>query len=262
MVSVELVLFLLAAPAPVSADQLIAQMVSSSGAEYVAARSALLELPRECVRPVLSARRAHLGWSESSWQTDAIVDAAFVWVESPEVARKMYALDGLDPAKYRQRRRPDPEVGRELKSMKAASAILFEIELKTLANYPFVSSDPTALAKERAALGAGLIAAAAASHHPAAPHLLKMVLADDRQPLAMRRLAAMGLGQTNAIGAFGLIAPIAEDRAADVSLRSGAIAGLGQLRSLASFEVLARLASATDAGELRAPAIASLGSLA
>jgi hypothetical protein len=239
----------------------LAKMIALSGDEYVAARSALLEIPREIALPILLARRTKAAWSESSWREDVIVDAAIVWFESPALAQKMYALDGLDPAKYRLRRRPDPEVARELKTMKRVSAILFEIELKTWASYPLLSRDAGALAKERSALATGLLIAAASSRHPAAPHLLKSALLDDQQPIAVRRVAAIGLGQTNVIGAFGVLAPISQDRALDAVLRGGAIAGLGQIRSMASFEVLARLASGSEGPEIRAPAIAALGTL-
>lgn len=242
-------------------DAQLAKMFLADGEEYLAARAVLLEMPRDVLLADLSARKARAAWSEKSWREDALVDAMLVWIENPALARKVYALDGIDPAKYGLRRRPDPEVGRELKSMKAAAPVFLELSLKTLGNYHFVSTDPAVRAKERAALEVGLIGAIASSRHPAAGHLLKAELEDDRESIAVRRMAAIGVGQVGGSRAFATLSAIAQDRAAVEQLRGGAITGLGQLRSPASAEVLARLAAGKEGPEIRGPAIAALGTL-
>lgn len=247
-------------PADAVATQL-AKLHLAEGEEYLAARAALLELPREAVLPVLLAKKARAAWSDKSWREEVLVDAMIAWIENPDSARKVYALEGIDPAKYRLRRRPEPEVGRELKSMKGAAPVLFEVLLKTLGNYPFVSTDPADRAKERAALEVGVIGAIAGSRHPAAAHLLKAKLEDDREPIAVRRTAAIGVGQAGGSRAFVTLSAVAQDRAAPEVLRGGAIAGLGQVRSPASAEVLARLATGREGAEIRGPAIAALGTL-
>lgn len=242
-------------------DAELATMMSTTGEDYLRARAALMEMGERAL-PVLKNRKAQSKYTDNSWRDDIVVDIALSWLESPAEAQKYYALPGLDPATYKQRRRPDPEVGRELRAMRRAVPVLFEIELKTMGNYPLVSRDEGARAAEVLALRTGVIAAIAGSSHPAAPHLLRSVLANDQNSIPLRRVAAMGLGQTNAHGSFALLSPIAQDLRAPEALRSGAIAGLGQLRSLASLEVLVRLAGQADEGaEIRRSSIAALGTL-
>src|SRR5688500_15374790 len=85
-----------AAP-PADSDALPAKMFVETGDQYVAARAKLLEMPREVVLPDLLDRKNKAAWSDVSWQQDAIIDAAIVWVENPALARRMYALEGIDP---------------------------------------------------------------------------------------------------------------------------------------------------------------------
>jgi hypothetical protein len=242
-------------------DAELATMLSANGEDYLRARAVLVERGAAAI-PVLKNRKSLSKYTETSWREDVLVDVALAWLETPAEAQKYYALPGLNPATYKQRRRPDPEVGRELRAMRRAVPILFEIELKTSSTYPFLSRDAETQAAERLALRTGVLAAIAGSNHPAAHHVLKAALLNDENPIALRRVAAIGLGQTNAHGAFATLSPIAQDTRAPEALRSGAVAGLGQLRSLASLEVLARLAGQSDeAAEIRKSSVAALGTL-
>jgi hypothetical protein len=252
-------------------EQKLLVMQVATGDDYVRARSELLELS-DAGREALDAKRERARFSEKTWREDVVVDAALLWAKNPAIAERAYALEGLKPARYLKKRRPEPEVSIEVRRLKLPAPVLFELELKTRDSYPYAERndypktfEPETIealrAKERLALRTAVLAGIARSKHPAAPHLLREVVLDRAEDPRVRRTAAIGLGQTNAIGVVLVLAGIAEDPGEPEILRSGAIGGLGQVRSIASLEVLARIASRQE-DHLRRTAVVSIGTLA
>lgn len=251
-------------------DLTLDRMITLEGSAYLEAREQLLRLGKRAEIPLRS-RLERASFDRASWRRDVTVAILVAWLAAPESAARAYALDGIAPRRYLARRRPEPEVGRELKRLQGATPILFEIALYTASVYPFATLDayPERLGaqeiqnlrvKERHALREGALTAIAASGHPAAPLLLEHILRDDAVDVRIRRVAALGLGQTGSPEGTSLLRSIAEDRSAPDELRTAALQGLGQVRSRSSLDVLVRVVLRSDAPPaIRQAAIASLG---
>ena len=258
------------AAAPLTAAELegaLAGLEAAEGAAYVAARDALLARPG--LAAALSSRPAT--WSEGSWRRDALAEVLSARLADPAPFEAIYALQGLTPSHYTARRRPGPEVLRELKRMATSGApALLEVALKTFDVYPFSAADafPAHLdaaaieafqQAERRALREGLMVAIGRSRHAAASHVLAGVLGDAREELGARQAAAIGLGRTGQDGALAHLVRVAADDDAQVEVRVACFAGAGSLRSA---EALALIESGTASEQpeaVRRAAVAALG---
>jgi hypothetical protein len=253
-------------------DGVVAELQTATGVEFIAARERARELGRDGAA-LLSEKLRRASFSRTTWRQDLALAIAHAWAANPNEARKLYQLEGLQPAKYMAMRRPEPEVTRELRRLRAPAAVLFEIALHTHAVYPFAERaaypqalNDAALAelrnKEQLALRIGVMSAIASSKHPAAGYVLEEVVRDSSAELAVRKAAAIGLGTSQAANALSVLLPIAHDATAPEMLRLGAIAGLGQIRKAASIEALIAIASRSVSTEIRRASIAAIGSAA
>jgi hypothetical protein len=232
-------MLLLLAASPVQAD--LQAMEQSDGAAYLAARARVISAG---ALAEVEARRAESKYDAGTWRSDVIADAAHFWLTRAAEAERVYALEGLDPTKYRRRRRPAPEAGREL-ARSNADPILFELLLKTMDRYPLATDE------ERIALEEAVIVALGRSSHPAAPLALLETARDRGRRASSRGLAAAQLRAEESLSAL-----LADET---FEVRYGAVRGLGEVRTPSSVRAL--IAASKDR-ELRLAAIRALGTVA
>jgi HEAT repeat protein len=233
----------LAAP---STGELLATMDAAHGDAYVAARTAVVA---SASLDAIEARRRASRYDQESWRSDVHVDVAHLYMTRPAAAARAYQLEGLDPAKYGRRRRPEPEVARELARLDAAP-VLFELLLE--------GGPANAVSEaEKRALLEGVIVALGSSKHPAAHWALRETALRDAR-VSVRALAARALGLTGRIEAEATLTLLLRDPAIDV--RVGTMQGLGQVRTTASVEALRSMLDAETKDErtvaIRALAVA------
>src|SRR5262245_8292634 len=214
-------------------------MERATGAQYLQARARMIE---QGSIAELEALRRESRYDAASWKREVIADAAHFWLTRRADAEHAYALEGLQPATYLKRRRPEPEAARELVQLDAAP-IVFELLLKT--------KDQVALRndRERAAFEDALVIALGASSHPAAEPALLAIARSDRWRAPLRKLAAKNLRDERELTAM----------LSDPILAIGAVQGLGQVRTRAAVAVLI---GASKQPDLRLAAIRALGSVA
>jgi len=241
-------------------------LTQARGDGYVQGRDALLA--RAGVQEALSARVANATWSETTWQADALASAALVRLSDPPLVDKVHSLRGVRPSHYLARRRPGPEVLRDLRHMGAPAApLMLELLLKTAERYPYPADFPARLgeeeiaswqAQEKTALMEGLLVAVGHTRHAGALPLLSERVADASLALNLRRAAAIGLGLTAAPDALAPLAELSADAEQDVTLRAAALQGVASVRVEAALEILVSSLDTTEDTLLRA-AVASLG---
>lgn len=219
----------------------------------------------------LAGRVAAARWTEESWRADAAAAITLAHEERPEAASLLARLPGLQPERYLEARRPEPEALRDLRALLRDQRVdaphLAELLLdarervptSTLADFParFRKEAPHLIAEERAALKDGLLLALAGTGHPIAPFAIREVALDERTAPRHRSVAAAALGQTRS----DLALPVLERLLAegDVVVREGAVIGLGKLASPSSVARLAALARDPAAKDVRVTALAALG---
>lgn len=218
-------------------------------------------------------------WSEQTWRADVERAAGLARATHPDGEDRLRRLEGLDPVVYLARRRPEPEVARELTRLVeqdvVPAALLAQLSLRLddgSARYPFSSAErfPKRAAvdverlqrMEREQLRAGLLLALSSARHPSAFYLSRTSLLDEGRALPERRVAAVALGKTKDARAVALLRGVAVDEKEPLELRAAALAGLGHARSLDAVAALRELSRApVDAALLRATAL-SLGQAA
>jgi len=234
----------------------------------------LLVLAALATAPV--AASAAPAYSASSWERDLADDAARARADRPDAWAKLHKLEGLRPTVYLKKRRPEPEVARELGELvrrdEVSAVMLASLLVGGLDDYPLSAAadfPPSAKAQhgelvalERTQLEDGLMLALGASQHPSAPWVAVGVLADDSRALARRRIAAIALGKTRSPLAARRLGRIASDEKAPLVLRTAAMQGLGHVRTPAALAALTTRVRAGGDREVRISAVTSLGQAA
>jgi hypothetical protein len=227
-------------------------MAAAEGPAYAAARKEALATPG--LQADLDALLAKSTWTEATFPRLSMAVIAKAYLADAETVRHVYKLEGLDPAVYEQRRRADPECGRELRRLGVpAVGPMLEIYLKTFDAHPLVAS-----AKQRAALREGIVVALAASSHPAAPIALRRIASSASELEGARKQALEGLGTLAGPGALVALARIHAEPGLSVGLRLAAIRGIAQLPSAEALTWLTKRLDGADQDERRA-AVAAIG---
>lgn len=221
-----------------------------------------LEARRSLAAEALRDRAAQAAWSSSSWRADLVAAAALAASGRPTAEARLSSLEGLDPARYGMRRRPEPEVLRELRHLVRQG----EVPAPLVAEAVFFAFDAYApggegasRAEERAALRDGLLLVLGETGHPAAPHVLATILLDEGEPMQHRQVAATALGRTRSEQATRVLAHLALKATVDPALREAATLGLGQTRRADAAEVILSLVRDPGATGLRVAALRALG---
>jgi len=251
-----LLTLMLALPAT-DLDVALSHMVATTGPTYLDARARVVAFGEH----TLTARVNAATWGTATWQADAAAAAALTWAERPEQCARVYALDGLEPSIYLARRRPGPEVGRELRRLRDMGPIFFEALTKSLHRVSSPSDFPEGyrdraeqlIATEHAALRVGLLAALGRSGHPVARMALSRVVVDTRAPESERRAAAIALGEAG--GDVAVLAGLATDAGLSRKLRAGAVIGIAKASRADARASLDALRSFLADPVLRRPAI-------
>lgn len=229
------------------------RMAEAEGPAYAAARKDALATPG--LQADLDALLAKSTWAEATFPRLSMALIAKAHLADGEVVARVYKLEGLDPAVYEQRRRADPECGRELRRLGApAVGPMLEVYLKTFDSYPLAASPdrPDALTKQRAALREGIVVALAASGHPAAPIALRRIASSASELEGARKQALEGLGTVAAPGALDDLTRIHGEPGLSLGLRLAAIRGIAQLPSAEALTWLTKRLDGVDADERRA----------
>ena len=249
-------------------DRALAGMKTASGDDYVAARGKTVALG-DAAKTTLEGRLASATWTDATWTDLAIATIAHAHLAHPEVVQRVNHLEGLDPAHYLARRRPEAECGRELKQLGPdAAGALLELFLKTFESYPFTTaaslpprakgSNPADLAaQERIALREGIVYALAEARHPAAFFVCRQVARDATESEAARLQAAEGLGTVASSGSLTELTSLHDDAATPAPVKLAAIRGAARVPTADALAFLsARLVDAASPDERRQAAFA------
>lgn len=234
-------------------DKALAAMVAANGDAYVAVRAEVAALPGMQER--VHAALAKAQWTPETFPRLAMAVVVQAHLAHPDVVRRVYRLEGLDPAHYGKRRRPDPECGRELRRLGAtAVGPMLELYLKTFESYPFtpVADQPDAIGLQRAALREGLMIALAESGHPVAFFVLRHVASNPEEPEGTRKQAIEGLGTIGTPAAF---AELVQLDASAPAIKLAVIRGVAQVPTQDALGWLAKRLDG-DADERRATVVA------
>jgi hypothetical protein len=135
--------------------------------------------------------------SQTAWQTSVRSEAKALRSQDAKNVAKLYALKGLDYATYRQWRRPEPAVNRELKGMPELAALMMQIHQEGLGTYPY-GAGPNRQ-QERQALAEGLLSAIGLSGHPQASAYLLHALRLKGLSSGERQVGIRALGRTRSL---------------------------------------------------------------
>lgn len=261
---------------PSSIAALLQRMRDSEGTAYIRARAAALRR-LEANPQALSEWRKNAG-PASSWRLRLLADVVRWHRDAPQRARALRALRGLNPRVYLRRRRPEPQVGREIRERFAdAAPLLAEVYLKTRDRYPFAPPQhyPETLAAERLKelrslekkrLAEGLLVGIAASKHPASTPLLREILRSRERPAERRALAAVLLGRrdhtaSGAARTASMLARLARQPGVPDTVRMAAVRSLGMLQRPEALDVLLALLQDPGADALQRHIVGALGLL-
>lgn len=258
----------LAAPLP---SRLIA-LDDLNGSAYVTARDAYLAQLRDPdAAKELERAITECPWDSESWRYGVVAEAIASRIVDPDVDRAFDHLRGLDPQHYLHRRRPEPEVTRELTSARLPAAVLIERFLKTLDLLP--PSDPSRFPpavspglvahhqrEEREALATGLLVAIGRSGHRAAPFVLRDVVISASAPSIQRRVAATWLGASQAVLAGPALRVLTGSH--DDGLVIAGLTGASRLHNEEGLAILLDSWNRSGALETRRAALLGLGGFA
>lgn len=240
-------------------EQALDRMSAAKGQTYISVRGEVLALLG--AQAQLEKLLAGASWTAETYPRLSMAVIAQAHLAAPDVVSSVYKLKGIDPSHYGERRRPDPECGRELRRLgQPAVGPMLEVCFKTFDSYVFPGEPdrPEALAKERAALREGLVVALAASEHPAAFFALRQVATSPRELEGARKQALEGLGTIGTAGALADLVRINGDPAASAGLRLAAIRGVAQVPSREALTWLLQRVDGDSADERRG-AVVGLG---
>lgn len=232
--------------------------------------SLLLALPAAAAPPSSGT------WSASTWQRDLAAAADEARAENPAAWTRLHKLEGLRPEVYLRKRRPEPNVERELAQLvsrgEVPAALIAALLVSGLDDYPVssrgdfpdhVKGQETALiARERDQLEDGLLLALGASGHPSAPFVVASWLDDAERDPAHRRIAAIALGKTGSELAVSRLVRLAQNEKLPTQVRTGALQGLGHVRTPAALDALLGSLAAGGATPLRVATAAAVGQCA
>lgn len=257
-------LLLLALAAVARADEqqavrVLDRMAEAEGPAYAIARKEALATPG--LQADLDALLSRGAWSDKTFPRLSMATIARAYLADAEAVGSVYKLQGLDPAVYEQRRRADPECGRELRRLGvAAVGPMLEIYLKTFDSYPLAPSPDRSdsLVKQQAALREGIVVALAASGHPAAPIALRRIATSSNELEGARKQALEGLGTLAAPAALDELTAVHAEPGLSLGLRLAAIRGVAQLPSAEALTWLTKRLDDADPDERRA-AVTAIG---
>lgn len=214
-------------------DRLMGEMEKATGEDYTKLRNRLLGLLKDISYLEKVAKEEN--WTKENWRKAFYASVLLAWRKRGEVCRKCYDLKGLNPEFYLKKRRPEPEVVRELVALgKDAVPIMLEIMLKTLPTYEFTERLPEGYSgdvdelrnAEKRALKVGIVAALGMLKDERVHHFLVELLGSE-DDADVRAAAAKSIGRIGAEGAVSVLSERLSDEGESKKVRCGAALGLG-----------------------------------
>jgi hypothetical protein len=247
-------LALLGTTARADVDSDLAALAGAKGDAYVAARDKLVS-GGDATKTALEAKLAGASWTAEAAPSLAAAAIVLARLEHPEVLERLGHIEGIDPATYTKRRRPEPECAHELRRLgPEAAPLLLELHWKLLDRVSF--SEGAKGAKERSALEQGIMVAVAESRHPAALWFLSRVASDANEVEAARLQAAEGIGTQASTGALAALAQLHDAKETPAPVKLATIRGAARVPSAEALAFLeARLADKDE----RRQAVVALG---
>ena len=211
----------------ISADTPGEALVLTEGAEYRKTRNELVADGRSVAE--MREALATTAYRADNWLGLVLTEAAVMRATGHGDVRRLRNLEGLDPAHYLLRRRPEPNVARELDRTRDSAPLMMELLLKELDGYRWSSVDAAPM--ERRALVRGLLLAIGRSGHPASVFLLAHVAAEGCASSTSCEPVIRALGDTGSAAAVPVLVKLAAeareenhvDRVATVLLAMGRI---------------------------------------
>lgn len=247
----------LAVASPADADghlpqAMIEALLALEGQAYLDARDALLADktgPGRLAQRIRDRAAEAQAWSADSqldWRVGAFVDALTMHATHPQEARRLLNLEGLDPAVYARRRKPEPSALPELQQMRHVAPLMMELYLKGLGWYSWLDVTET----ERQVLQAELLAVIGSSEHEASVPFLAAVIGDRSNiPDDVFRSAVRALGITDDREALSVLLEVLDDahRDGDIEVYALAVEALGGIHDVETWPHLKAELSHADA---------------
>ena len=210
---------------------LLDKMKEATGEEYLKVRDELMKM--EVDDSFLEGLAREEEWTEETWRDAFCAAVVLLWKKNRELCQRCYDLRGLKPDFFLKKRRPEPEVVRELVALgRDAAPIMLEIMLKTFQFYKFTEKavggyDAKKLRDmEEKALKVGIVAALGMLKDERAHHFLVELLRSG-EDADVRAVAAKSIGRIGGEGAVSVLSERLSDSDESEEVRCGAALGLG-----------------------------------
>lgn len=232
-------IFALLAQSPTDLDvalDALAAVKAGDGAAYETARERVLAFGKDAI-PALAERAAPDRWTAAGWVRAMAAEACRLRLADPELAAAVDRPAGLDPAKYRLFRRPEPMCLPELAHRGAdAVPLLLERWRWTFDKHPFTEGEPGD--REREVFRQAILAVPGRAADARARHFLAETLGSATLADAWRQEAAVSLGMTGGPAALPKLTGILDDGSQSPAVREACARALGRIADEAALEVI------------------------
>lgn len=242
-----------------SPQAMIEALLALEGQAYLDARDALLAGKTELgglaqqIRDGAAEAQAGSAASQPDWRVGAFVDALTMHATHPQEASRLLNLEGLDPAVYARRRKPEPSALPELQQMRHVAPLMMELYLKGLGWSSWLEVTET----ERQVLQAELLTVIGSSEHEASVPFLTAAIEDRGSiPDDVFRSAVRALGSTDDREALPVLLEVLDDahRDGDIEVYALTVEALGGIHDVETWPHLQAELSHADP-RVRAAAI-------
>ncbi len=234
-----------------------AMAAAKDAATYTAARDRVVAMGRDAL-PALTAAGAADKWTPAGWVRALAAESCRTRIADPDLAAAVDSPRGLDPATYREFRRPEPMVVPELSRRRVENMpLLIERWRWTFDAFPFSAGAAGDL--ERTRFREGILEVIGAAADARARYFLAEVLAAG----PMRGQAAVSLGPCAGIEALAPLAAVLDNRAEGADVREACARALGRVADDRALDAIkSRLGAAQDEdAQVRRSLITGLGIL-
>jgi hypothetical protein len=232
----------------------LAAVPPGDAASYDLARKRVLSFGSAAL-PALAERAAPERWTADGWARALAAESCRLRLEDPGFAAGLDRPAGLDPARYRRFRRPEPMCLPELaRGGPRGVPLLLERWRWTFDEHPY--SPGEAGEAERRSFRLAILAAAGRAEDVRSRHLLREVLENGTLPESWRGEAALSLAASAGREALPPLSQVLDRASEPAAVRGACARALGRVPDLLALEAIrARL---QDAG-IRVPLLSALG---
>jgi hypothetical protein len=240
--------FALLAQSPTDLDaalDALAAVKPGDAAAYQTARERVLAFGKDAI-PALAERAAPDRWTAAGWVRAMAAEACRLRLANPELAEAVDRPAGLDPAKYRQFRLPEPMCLPELAHRGSdAVPLLLERWRWTFDEHPY--SEGEAGTREREVFRQAILAVPGRAADARARHFLAETLGAATLPDGWRQEAAVSLGMTGGAAALPKLTGLLDDGSKPPTVREACARALGRIADVSALDAIrARVGAERD----------------